>query len=53
MEIAWQNLRWYWRFYVDYAIDFWNTLTPMGYGSILIAVAIFGWLLMRGTLKKA
>lgn len=37
----------YSNFYVRYATDWWNNMNPMQYGTILIAVAVFGWLLMR------
>jgi hypothetical protein len=37
----------YGRYYVRYAEDRWNNMTPIEYGSVLILVALFGWLLMK------
>jgi hypothetical protein len=37
----------YSRYYVKYATDAWNNMTPMQYGTILICVAVFGWVLMK------
>lgn len=34
-------------FYCRYAADKWNNLTPMQYGSLLISVGVFGWILMK------
>jgi hypothetical protein len=37
----------YYRFYTRYAADAWNNMTPMQYGTVLILVAAFGWILMK------
>jgi hypothetical protein len=37
----------YGRYYVRYASDWWNNMSPIEYGTVLIMVAIFGWLLMK------
>jgi hypothetical protein len=37
----------YFDFYCQYAADKWENLTPMQYGSLLISVGVFGWILMK------
>lgn len=37
----------YWDFYCQYAAEKWHNLTPMQYGSILIGIGVFGWILMK------
>ncbi len=37
----------YAKFYSQYAASAWANMTPSQYGIILIAVAVFGWLLMK------
>ena len=37
----------YWNFYCQYASDAWENLTPMQYGSILIGIGVFGYILMK------
>jgi|GEM_PF-1865276 len=43
------SVRQYLRAYEHYAADFWNNMTPMQYGMILIFIAICGYLLMRSS----
>jgi hypothetical protein len=43
------SVRQYLRAYEHYAADFWNNMTPMQYGMILIFIAIGGYLLMRSS----
>jgi hypothetical protein len=40
-------VRYYLRTYQNYALDFWENLTPMQYGCILIGVAVCGYILMK------
>ncbi|MDA0832267.1 MAG: hypothetical protein O2955_21535 [Planctomycetota bacterium] len=40
------------RFYGQFAHEQWRGLTPMKYGSLLIGVAFFGWLLMKSGAKS-
>lgn len=43
----------YWTdYYWDYLVKVWNQMTPATYGILLVGIGVFGWLLMRGTLKK-
>jgi len=37
----------YLRFYQKYAYDYWENLTPMRYGTILITVLVIGFFLLR------
>ena len=39
----------YMRAYKRYALDFWETMTPMDYGMILIGVFVAGYLMMKST----
>lgn len=39
--------RQYFRAYQRYAVDFWDTMTPMEYGCLLIFVAVCGYILMK------
>lgn len=43
----------YMRFYRRYASDAWDNMTPMQYGSLLIGIGVFGYLLMRTSLTKS
>ncbi len=38
----------YSKFYADYAVNWWNNISPVEYGGLLIVVSILGWVLMRG-----
>jgi len=35
------------RYYVRFASDWWSNMSPIQYGTVLILVALFGWLLMK------
>ena len=37
----------YMRFYRDYALEQWANMGPSEYGTLLLCVGAFGWLLMR------
>lgn len=43
------TFRYYLRTYQNYAYDFWENITPMQYGCILILVAVCGYILMKTT----
>ncbi|MCA8995214.1 MAG: hypothetical protein KDA69_17555 [Planctomycetaceae bacterium] len=46
------SFNYYTRYYGKSAHHFWEHMTPMQYGWILISVAAFGWMLMRSGLKR-
>jgi hypothetical protein len=52
MSNLWVTARSYYAFYGSYFTGRWNNLSPMGYGMLLIAVAGFGWLLMKAGNKR-
>lgn len=39
-------------FYARYAQMQWSHMTPMRYGVILVSIGVFGWLLMKSSVKK-
>ncbi len=48
-----ERFHYYMRFYQRYASDTWENLTPMQYGSLLIGIGVFGYLLMKTSLTKS
>ncbi len=52
-----QNLvftcRSYYAFYERYFSEAWNHMTPLKYGTLLICVGAFGWLLMKAANKRS
>ena len=42
----------YVRFYRNYAMDRWDSLSPMEYGVLLISIGVFGWILMKNTGRR-
>lgn len=52
--IEWVTMtaREYSAFYVRYFQSQWSHMTPMKYGVILISIGVFGWLLMKSSIKK-
>lgn len=42
----------YMSFYGQFFMQQWNTMTPMKYGSLLLAVGVFGWVLMKSSQKR-
>lgn len=44
--------RGYYAFYGRYFDEQWNHMTPLKYGTLLIAVGAFGWLLMKTANKR-
>jgi hypothetical protein len=46
------TIRTYYAFYGSYFSQQWNHLTPAKYGTLLIGVAFFGWLLMKAGNKR-
>jgi len=42
-----ERVSYYVRFYRTYAIDTWDTLSPMQYGFLLVSIGVFGWILMK------
>lgn len=43
--------RYYLHFYQEFAQDTWSNMTPMQYGTLLIGIGVFGWLLMKTSFK--
>jgi hypothetical protein len=52
MSDVWVMARSYYAFYCSYFSNKWTNMSPMGYGMLLIAVAGFGWLLMKAGNKR-
>ncbi len=46
------RVSYYLRFYRNYALDRWDSMTPMQYGVLLIGIGLFGWLLMKSANQK-
>lgn len=42
-----QNFMYYMRFYRDYGLEAWSSMGPTEYGTLLLGVGVFGWLLMK------
>jgi hypothetical protein len=47
-----ERVQYYLRFYRNYALDRWDSLTPMQYGVLLISIGVFGWILMKNASHK-
>jgi hypothetical protein len=46
-----QSIQYYIRWYQNYFLDCWADLGPSEYGTLLIAIGVFGWLLMKSSNK--
>jgi hypothetical protein len=42
----------YWAFYTRFFSDQWTHLSPVKYGTLLIGIGIFGWVLMKAANKR-
>jgi len=42
----------YLSFYGQFFLQQWSTMTPMKYGALLLAVGVFGWVLMKSSQKS-
>ncbi len=42
----------YWVFYGQYFQQQWHHMTPMKYGTLLISIGVFGWILMKNGSKR-
>lgn len=51
MESFFSTLSQYCRFYGKFLQQQWRDISPAGYGTILICIAIFGWMLMKSSVK--
>ncbi len=51
-QAIWGKITFYLNFYQDFIIQQWNNMTPMKYGSLLICIAIFGFLLMKSGTRR-
>lgn len=45
------QIRYYLNFYREFAASTWDHMTPMQYGTLLIGIGVFGWLLMKTAFK--
>lgn len=45
------TVRYYLDYYREFVISTWDHLTPMQYGTLLIGIGVFGWLLMKTSFK--
>lgn len=43
----------YFAFYQKYLMDHWHSMTPEKYGMLLIAIGLFGWLLMKNCTRAS
>jgi hypothetical protein len=43
----------YFGFYQKYLMDHWHSMTPEKYGLLLIAIGVFGWLLMKNCTRAS
>ncbi len=39
-------------FYLEYALQKWDALTPSQYTATLVLIAVIGWFAMRGTSRR-
>lgn len=42
----------YYNFYTSYSVRRFNTMSPMEYGTVLIAIAMVGWFMMRNAARR-
>ncbi len=42
-----QTITYHLEFYRQFLISSWDNMSPMQYGSLLVAIAVAGWMLMR------
>lgn len=47
-----QAITYYLRWYRDYFLDWWADMGPSEYGTMLIAIGLFGWMLMKSSIRK-
>ncbi len=52
----WESVRetyhYYASFYAKYLQTTWSNMTPIKYGILLVAIGLFGWILMKSSVKK-
>ena len=46
------TLSYYVRYYGNFLAKQWHNMTPMGYGSLLLCIGLFGYILMKSGTKK-
>lgn len=51
LDTAYQTFHEYMTFYGNFFSKQWNDIGPVGYGVLLISIGIFGWALMKSTVK--
>jgi len=42
-----QTISYHLKYYQSFLLESWDKMSPMQYGSLLVAIAVIGWLLMR------
>jgi hypothetical protein len=52
LDNAWATARCYYSFYGQFFSSQWAHMTPLKYGTLLIGVGVFGWLLMKSANKR-
>jgi hypothetical protein len=53
IESAYHFVCGYLLFYEQYFVGHWNRMTPIKYGSLLIGIGVFGWVLMKAANKRS
>ena len=52
LETIWEGITSYTNFYGGFLRSQWAHISPLKYGFLLIFVAVFGWILMKSSVKK-
>lgn len=47
-----QGFKYYLRWYRDFFVDSWNDMGPAEYGTLLIGIGVFGWILMKNSVRR-
>ena len=42
----------FWSFYVSLAKDYWNHMTPMKYGFLLVFIFVAGFFLLKSNIRR-
>lgn len=51
LDNAYTTFRQYMNFYGKYISETWRDIGPVGYGVLLISIGLFGWVLMKSSVK--
>lgn len=52
IDTVMQTVNAYLEYYRQFFLSEWNGMSPLKYGSVLIGIGVFGWLLMRSGPKR-